>query len=534
MSSSSASAIYAIPVLILAIALYLHSLVSWKLRSRGRPLPPGPKGLPLIGNLLDMPKVRPWIGFLDLCAEYGNVLCMQVLNKTIIVLGDPSAIFEFMDRRSANTSDRKMTQSVILTGQAWNWAFFEYGSQWRHHRRVFWQHFHPGAISKYRSAQRAGAHALLVKLSKHAGSLEECINYSFTSAVLKIAYGIDITDAKDETLTIVREGVEGTREVLVSGGFAVDHLPFLRHLPSFFPGAGFKKRFAEWRKATLRLRDAPFERYQEGLAQHGAPDCVVTDILENAYSEDEEDEKNQAFNPRTWNPREVAMSVGGNIFEAGSDTTLSTMETFFLAMSLYPEVQKKAQAELDAVVGPDRLPDFNDREELVYVNAIIKEASRWLNVAPLGMSHTTLEDDEFQGYFIPAGTILMANVWACLHDPEAYEDPDVFRPERFIRDGRLDPDVRDPYAFAFGFGRRICPGRYFADAALFINIASVLHVFNITPPLDEKGREIRIEPRMTDSFASAPEDCRCTITPRGPWAEALILSAEQDLTLGEA
>ena len=115
-----------------------------------------------------------------------------------------------------------------------------------------------------------------------------------------------------------------------------------------------------------------------------------------------------------------------------------------------------------------------------------------------------------------------------MHDPALYEDPDVFRPERFIRDGKLDPSVQDPLAFVFGFGRRfvstppscsgghktttvrgqdthmvghrICPGRHYAEAAQFINVASVLHVFDITPPLDETGKPIVIEPRWRGSF----------------------------------
>ena len=87
------------------------------------------------------------------------------------------------------------------------------------------------------------------------------------------------------------------------------------------------------------------------------------------------------------------------------------MLVIFLLMALHPEVQKKAQAELDAVVGHDRLVDFSHRDSLVYVNALIKEVLRWINVAPLGLSHSTTEDDEVQGYFVPAGSILMVNVW---------------------------------------------------------------------------------------------------------------------------
>ncbi|KAI0691782.1 cytochrome P450 [Cerioporus squamosus] len=127
--------------------------------------------------------------------------------------------------------------------------------------------------------------------------------------------------------------------------------------------------------------------------------------------------------------------------------------------------------------------------------------------------------------------IVMANIWACMHDPETYQDPDTFEPERFIRDGKLDPNVRDPYEFVFGFGRRICPGRYFDDAALFINLAVLLHVFDITPPVDADGQDIKVEPRMADSVVSRPEDSRCTIKARGPWAEALICISEPNSSM---
>lgn len=146
-------------------------------------------------------------------------------------------------------------------------------------------------------------------------------------------------------------------------------------------------------------------------------------------------------------------------------------------MSLYPKVLKTAQAELDAVVG-SRLPEHGDRNKLPYVNAIVKEALRWHVVFPLSLPHNTVADDELDGYFIPAGTIIMPNTWcvgitwlpnddsrsvsdvdirAMLHDPEVFEDPEEFRPERFLRDGELDDTARDPYAFAFGYGRRQVP-----------------------------------------------------------------------------
>lgn len=148
----------------------------------------------------------------------------------------------------------------------------------------------------------------------------------------------------------------------------------------------------------------------------------------------------------------------------------------FLAMSLYPEVLKKAHSELDTIVGPRRLPDFDDYGSLVYIQAIVKECLRWQNVLPLGVPHSTIADDEFHGYFIPAGTVLIPNVWyasfahlshsscliavvetyrACMHDPDEYDSPDEFNPDRFVRDGKLDDTAcHTVTTLAFGFGRR--------------------------------------------------------------------------------
>lgn len=91
--------------------------------------------------------------------------------------------------------------------------------------------------------------------------------------------------------------------------------------------------------------------------------------------------------------------------------TVSATYSFFLAMTLHPEVQKKAQDEIDRVVGSDRFPSFSDRANLPYVDAIVKEVLRWNPVAPLSLPHTTIEDDMFEGYYIPKGTIVLANIW---------------------------------------------------------------------------------------------------------------------------
>lgn len=88
------------------------------------------------------------------------------------------------------------------------------------------------------------------------------------------------------------------------------------------------------------------------------------------------------------------------------------MLTFFLAMTLYPEIQRRAHRELHEVVGSDRLPKFSDRDSLPYINAIIKESLRWIIVTPLGVPHSATEEDVYKDrYFIPRGSLVIGNIW---------------------------------------------------------------------------------------------------------------------------
>ena len=187
-------------------------------------------------------------------------------------------------------------------------------------------------------------------------------------------------------------------------------------------------------------------------------------------------------------------------------------------MVLYPDVQKKAQEELDKVIN-NRLPEFNDRPNLPYINAMVKESLRWQPVTPLGIVHMATKADEYNGYYIPKGTAIIGNVWwvrlprlvrsfiqvhlrSILHDPEIYKDPLVYSPDRFLKDGKIDPTVRDPAVAAFGFGRRICPGRFLAENSLFILICHILTVYNIQPGLGDDGSELEIKAEMTNGMLS--------------------------------
>ncbi|KAM5530763.1 hypothetical protein V8D89_015570 [Ganoderma adspersum] len=500
---------------------------------RGKPLP-GPKPLPLFGNLFHIPRELPWRVYRDWSLQYGDIIGLQLPgNQTLLILNSVEAATELLDKRAATYSDRPKSPIVDLIGWSWNTPLVPYGEEWRRTRRASWQHFTSKAMPKHHPTLLQESRRFLRLLHAEPDRLRELLGFSFAATTLKTMYGIDITPGDQRFVPLLHAALEGPTEAFLQGSFLVDYIPILRHVPAWVPGAGFQKKFARWRHLAAELLEKPFAEAKrswtsgEGYysASHEMLEAISQAQLSPAATADEE---------------RVAKIGAANVYAAGSDTvslsreskllyvlkvvkTFSTLLSFFMAMAMHPEVQAKAQAELDAVVGPDRLPEHSDRDALPYVNAVVKEALRWQNVVPLGVVHRSMTDDDYKGYFLPEGTLVLPNIWAMLHNPEVYPDPEVFEPERYIKDGVLNPDAPNPASVVFGFGRRICLGKNLADASLFINVASVLHTFNISVPLDDDGQPQKVNVKMSTGFLSYPSGFACVIKPRSQAAEALIL-----------
>ncbi|RPD77552.1 cytochrome P450 [Lentinus tigrinus ALCF2SS1-7] len=466
-----------------------------------------------------MAQAEMWKAHQNLCKVYGDVVHLSVLGKHIIVLGSQQAIVDLLDKMSAATSDREQNPIIELSGQSFNFALFPYNHWWRRHRRVFSQHVPPTVPEEQLLLQEQYVGLFLRKLLTSPAGFRDHIRYAFTATIVKLVYGVDVAESDDPNVALMVRALEGVQG-FTSGRVLVQYLPILRHMPLWVPVLGSQLReLAGWRAAADEVKQGMFDKTQDDLTQGHQNTSVLANILQ------ELDEDANIVEEHL-----LAKNVCLTAFEGASDTTFSTIQAFFVAMALNPDIQWKAQAELESVIGMYRLPTHRDRASLPYVSAVLKESLRWHNVMPLGVPHYTSEDIEYRGYFIPKGTVLIANAWACLHDPDVYSDPDLFLPDRFIRNGNLDPSVRDPSDFIFGYGRRACAGQAFAEANMFMIIAMTLHVFDITPPLDEAGRPIQIQPKVRGSFVVYPADCRCTIRPRSAQAEALIVDSVGELT----
>jgi cytochrome P450 len=164
-------------------------------------------------------------------------------------------------------------------------------------------------------------------------------------------------------------------------------------------------------------------------------------------------------------------------------------------MTAFPEVQRRAQAELDTVIGRDHPPTFADVPHLPYVCAVIKEILRWRPAVPIGVPRATLEDDWYEGMFIPKGTVCIPNAWHCNHDRAVFgDDADEFRPERHLdQQGELSAETTQAGHVTFGFGRRICVGKELADDSLFITTARMLWAANFERAQDKNGREVPLD-----------------------------------------
>jgi len=196
--------------------------------------------------------------------------------------------------------------------------------------------------------------------------------------------------------------------------------------------------------------------------------------------------------------------------------SMATLRTFFALMALHPHVMKRAQEDIDRVTEGERLPTFDDWEKLPYINAIFLEVLRYNTVTPLGLPHSVAKDDVYNGVLIPKGSMIVANVWLIFRDPTIFADPDIFNPERFL--GEEGAQCREVLNIVWGFGRRSCPGRQFAEAALFITLSSIIACFDMKP----KPTPTSEVPELTfhSGFIRRPIIFPISITPRSKkWAE---------------
>ncbi|KAI0069255.1 cytochrome P450 [Artomyces pyxidatus] len=470
------------------------------------PLPAGPRGLPIIGNALDWPTSQEWETFAKWGRKWGTITYVNILGSHIVVLNSLQTATEMLDGKSSIYSDRP---SLVMAGPLAGWSnilhLTPYGDTFRQRRKMLHQFMGTRTIvERYYPVEELETRRFLLRLLENPEDFAAHIRRAEAAIVLKLTYGYDVKDHDDPVLTNTYPATTQFSLVTIPGAYLVDLLPSLRYLPSWLPGMQWKRSVADYAEKSQTLANVPFTFAKQHLISGFAKPSFVTLSLPSGIGDEEANLK--------W--------AAASIHVGGSSTPVSAITSFFLAMALYPDVQKQAQAELDAIVGSSRLPSYSDREKLPYVDALVKEVLRWNPIVPTGVPHLLMQDDIHDGYLIPKGTIVIANIWNFLHDETTFKNPMEFDPSRFIATKDHTPE-RDPHTIAFGFGRRTCPAMNLADASVFISCAMTLAAFNISKTV-ENG--IVVEP-VHESYSgtiSFPKPFKCSIRPRSEDAVALI------------
>ncbi|KII84597.1 hypothetical protein PLICRDRAFT_117651 [Plicaturopsis crispa FD-325 SS-3] len=469
-------------IAVVSLIVYLYVRQQRQLPYSMLPMPPGPKPLPVIGNILQMPTRHESQVYEQWGREYDSgIIHVDLAGTSTIIINSAAIVNELFERRSSIYSSRpRLVMVDELMGLGDFLSLIPYGEKWRAMRRLAHNELHPNAALQFRPLQVEAAHDLLQRLVVDPDSFSERIQFMAAKVIMDITYGIKTAPEGDPHIRTANLVVDAIVEASSPGAFWVEFFPLLKYVPEWIPGAGFKKKAREWHILADDMFDTPFNLAKQRFVNGVSTPSFVTKCLEALQGGDESER----------DYREHLIKVTSGTMFSG-ESTLAFLRAFILAMVLNPDVQAKAQEELDTVVGHGSLPDFGHQDSLPYVRAVIKELYRWRPLLPQGIVRMVTVEDTYDGYRIPAKSLVIPNIWAMLHDETVYPNPSVFQPERFLdAAGQIDPTVEDPQA-VFGFGRRICPGRYLADATIWFTVASILATFDIGNAVNADGSSLQ-------------------------------------------
>ncbi|EED82976.1 predicted protein, partial [Postia placenta Mad-698-R] len=446
--------------------------------SNSLPLPPGPRRRWLIGNLLDLPKTIDWgilAGWKD---TYGEMTFFTAFGHSILVLNSLRVVDVLLSKRGDQYSHRpRFVMGGELVGLNKSIALMDNGRELKELRRLSHRVLTTDALRKHTTVHQALVEDYMrtvvqepdnfltnLRLCVTSGS-QVLITHHNAWRLIPLTELWYIQEAED-----VMELVGGS---VIPGAYMVDIVPMLRYIPTWLPFVSFHRQAQLGRKLLDDWVTRPFEHVKRQMECGNASPSFLTDILENETLK--EDNESNIVEGVKW---AAATMYGGSSCSASAiNVTHATVATFFLLMALHPDVQVKAQAEIDKIVYMERHVTMEDKAQLPYVQAVIAEVMRWHAVVPLGIPHRTAEEDVYEGYRIPAGTIVVPNIWWVMG-----EGSHAFVPERFL--GKSAPIHSSEYVYGFGRRHVICPGRHMADNAIFLIVANILALFDIRPQGD--------------------------------------------------
>ncbi|KAG9225821.1 hypothetical protein CCMSSC00406_0008349 [Pleurotus cornucopiae] len=491
-----------IPILIL--------FVVWRWgNARELNLPPGPPRSFIIGNAREFPRFSPFIQLTEWAMEYGDIYSLKLLNKTIIVLSSGTTVKEVLDRNGMKTGGRPEAHIVRRVEGKIHPVFDSIDvPMWKASRKTFHAFLTSQALESYFPMQQERYLRLLRDILTSPKDVVTHTKRLSVSIMVALVYGQSADNAR---VDLFYRGMK--RLTQLADPFAnppVDLFPILKYVPA---------RWASWKPLS-----------DETKAMRKAFHCDLVASREEAYLAGErvgcymEKVLDRPLDDNL--TREEVRVMCRVLVDGGIETQASYLQTLVLSLACYPEYQSKAQAEMDLVVGDERLPTLEDFDDLPYVRAFTKEVQRFRPILPIVPAHVASQDVRYGDYVIPKDALILMNTWGIYHDPELFEEPYTFNPERYlhsefgVKEGANVNGFREN--LPFGAGRRVCPGAEMASRTIAMNAMNLIWAFNFAK--DGSGTcNIDLD-NYLPGLELAPKPFTCDITPRNAKRAQMILN----------
>ncbi|KIW14361.1 hypothetical protein PV08_07143 [Exophiala spinifera] len=505
------------------VFILVYSALQRKKPPKSLRLVPGPRGLPILGNLHQLPPY-PQQSLQRWAREYGDMFQIRMGWENWIFLNDPAVVKELLDKQSAVTSGRAPSPvaSDIISGGK-RFLFMSYTPEWRKLRTIVHKLLTPKASALFKPSQELEARQLIYDIHEDQARNDQesfymhCRRYS-TSVIMTSTYGRRVPQWDCEDVREVYTVMNEFSEHAAPGAYLAEMIPPLAKIP--VPLQWWRGRALKCYHRQLNIWWKYWTTLKQQIADKTAPECFVKQYVATEYEKEGIDEEQSAF-------------LAGSMIEAGSETTSSALNSAIKYLAAFPGAQARAHEEITRVVGDSRSPGFDDEDNLPFLRATVKEVLRIRPVTNIGTPHYTTADIVYKDFFIPKNTVLSINQYAIHFDQRRYDEPEKFKPERYL-DHPLKAGAYiahpDPYArdhFGFGAGRRGCPGLHLAENSLFITLAKILWAFEIKPALGPDGKE-----EVVDVSDAAYEDGSNTV-PRKYKVRFVMRNEKREMVLKE-
>ncbi|XP_076589275.1 cytochrome P450 2D15-like isoform X3 [Chaetodon auriga] len=463
---------FASVALLLAVVLLLLLLGQ---NRRPKNFPPGPRPIPIIGNLLDLNLENPIADLNRLAKCYGNVYSMFIGPRPAVIINGVQALKEALVNKGADFSGRPQNLMVNHISQVKAHApgvvLADYNNVWKEQRR-----FGLMTLRNFGLGKQLMEQSILDETERIMKILEQSVGktmspkHLFHSAASNIICGVLFGMQFDYDDDLLKDFVNFFYDSskMINGPWSMiyDAIPLVRNLP--LPFNKVFQLFRVCRSIIIVLMAESKKTRVPGKPRHFI-DCYLDEIDKrgndgSSFSEDQ------------------LCSYLMDLHFAGTDTTANTVLTAFLYLMNYPEAQEQCQKEIDKILDGKDYVSFECRDQMPYVQAVLHEVQRLANTVPLSVFHCTTKDTELMGYSIPRGTVVIPNLHSVLNEEGQWKSPHGFHPENFLNE---KGEFVKPEAFTpFSVGPRTCLGEGLARMELFLIVVTLLRRFKFIWPED--------------------------------------------------